>query len=65
MNLHHVLKHRLGKAFVKDFCISIKYIFINYIFIYYNYLAVILYDYIIVIYNTFILYITAEVSYNC
>jgi hypothetical protein len=38
MNLHHT------NAYVKDFCISIKYIFINCIFIYYNYQAMRPYD---------------------
>ncbi len=45
MNLHHTYAcHGLGTAYVKDFCIVIKYIFINCIFIYYNYHTVILYD---------------------
>ncbi len=46
MNLHHTNAcHGLGAAYVNDFCILIKYIFINCIFIYYNYQAVISYDY--------------------
>jgi hypothetical protein len=37
MNLHHIpFRNRLGAAYVKDFCISFNYIFINCIFIYYN-----------------------------
>jgi hypothetical protein len=66
MNLHHTNDwHGLGKANVKDFCISIKYIFINCNFIYYK--AVIPYDYN----HSYLLhplrmsyYLTAEVSYN-
>ncbi len=34
MNLHHTYAcHGLGKANVKDFCISVKYIFIVFLFI--------------------------------